>query len=114
MRFLVLTLLITLAGCGFWKSPGEQCLDSFRAELTDPESGRVISFKGGDLDDTFKNLSLKTPLGVSMVDFFKDASQGGSLVYTATNTYGARVQSTRLCAKKDGKWTTFLMPKLSF
>lgn len=64
------------AGCA--KSPGEQCLDSFRQGLKDPESGKVISFKDG------------------------------TLVYTATNSYGARIQGKALCQEtvgEKGKWT---------
>ncbi len=61
-----------IAGCA--KSPGEQCLDSFRANLKDPESGKVVSFSDN------------------------------ALVYTATNSYGARVQGKALCAKAGEKW----------
>ena len=72
---IALVTLALMAGCA--KSPGEQCLDSFRGDLKDPESGKVISF------------------------------QDGTLVYTATNSYGARIQGKALCEEKvgeKGKW----------
>lgn len=67
-------LVSALAGCS--QSPAEQCLDSFRGDLKDPSSGKVIAF----LED--------------------------KLSYTATNSYGARTQGKALCTKgTDGKWT---------
>ncbi len=66
-------LALGLGGCA--KSPGEQCLDSFRLKLKDPDSGKVIDFKE------------KT------------------LAYTATNSYGARIQKKALCKQGlDGSW----------
>jgi hypothetical protein len=55
-------------------SAGQECLDSFKSRLKDPESGKVLSF----------NEQL--------------------LVYTATNDYGGRVQGKALCQVVDGKW----------
>ena len=66
-------LAMVLAGCA--KSPAEQCLDSFRSKLKDPESGKVIVFED-------KTLS-----------------------YTATNSYGARIQGKALCKETSGKWS---------
>jgi hypothetical protein len=54
--------------------PGQQCLDSFKDKLKDPESGRVISFN--------------KPV----------------LVYTATNDYGGRIQGKALCVEANGMW----------
>lgn len=65
-------LTIVVAGCT--PSPGEQCLESFRAELKDPASGKVINFADSEL------------------------------VYTATNSYGARIQGKALCRESAGKW----------
>lgn len=65
---------VTLTGC-LSKSPGEQCLESFKTELKDPDSGKVISF----------NDSI--------------------LVYTATNSFGARIQGRAICKSTDGKWS---------
>lgn len=64
---------LALAGCA--KSAGEQCLDSFRSSLKDPDSGRVIGFTDG------------------------------TLTYTATNSYGARIQAKAICAKSDNQWS---------
>jgi hypothetical protein len=56
--------------------PGILCLNSFKADLKDPDSGKVISF------------------------------ESGVLTYTATNSYGARIQGKALCEKSyDNKWT---------
>lgn len=65
-------VLIALSGCG--ESPAEQCLDSFKTTLKDPNSGQVISFEN--------NL----------------------LTYTATNSYGGRVQGKAMCTQQDDKW----------
>ena len=69
---LALASFVT-AACS--KSPAEECLDSFRASLKDPESGRVINFSEN------------------------------TLVYTATNSYGARTQGKAICANVAGKWS---------
>lgn len=55
--------------------PGNQCLNSFKEKLKDPESGKVISF------------------------------ENFTLTYTATNSYGARIQGKALCKKLAEKWT---------
>ena len=55
--------------------PANQCLDSFRFDLKDPDSGKVLVFKDN------------------------------ILTYTATNSYGARMQGKALCKKSDGEWT---------
>lgn len=66
-------ILMTLPGCG--KTPAEQCLESFKTTLKDPNSGQVISFEN-DL-----------------------------LTYTATNSYGGRVQGKAMCTQGEGgKW----------
>ena len=59
------------------KDPATQCLDSFRSSLKDPDSGKVSDF----------NNSI--------------------LTYTATNSYGARIQGNALCKEsttEKGKW----------
>ena len=57
-------------------SPGEQCLESFKSTLKDPDSGKVVSFKENEL------------------------------IYSATNSYGARTQGKALCNKFGGdKWS---------
>ena len=64
-----------LAGCQQLVDPGIECLQSFASELKDPQSGLVISF------------------------------DNGTLIYTATNSYGARTQGKALCKQQsDGKW----------
>jgi hypothetical protein len=73
---------ISLSACLGQSTPGQQCLDSFKGGLKDPESGKVISFS--------------SHAGLS------DLSE---LIYTATNTFGGRVQSTAYCSFADGKWT---------
>ena len=73
MKLTIAIIFLALAGCKV--APGEECLDSFRSTLKDPESGKVLSF-------------------VDPV-----------LTYTATNSYGARTQGKALCEKVgDGKW----------
>ncbi len=69
-----LLLLFVLTACTPAPDPGAQCLNSFKAELKDPESGKVLSFE--------------PPV----------------LTYTATNSYGARMQSKAYCAKVGDKW----------
>lgn len=78
IRIITLFIPLFLAGC-LTKSPGEQCLDSFRMDLKDPDSGKVISFTESSLTDS-------------------------KLTYSATNTYGARIQKNALCAIVNGKW----------
>ena len=74
MRLLVLALLMFQISDCFAKSPGEECLDSFRMTLKDPESGKVIKF------------------------------EAPTLSYTATNSYGARVQGKALCRQMSEGW----------
>ncbi len=69
------TLLLCLALTACSKDPAEQCLDSFKNTLKDPDSGRVISFENGRLQ------------------------------YSATNSYGARVQGNAICQQNDSGWT---------
>lgn len=54
--------------------PGTQCLNSFKNDLKDPDSGKVISFE--------------PPI----------------LTYTATNTYGARTQGKAHCTQFSKDW----------
>jgi len=72
-NFFSLFILLFLAGC-LTKSPGEQCLESFRMDLKDPSSGEVISF------------------------------EGSKLTYSAKNSYGARTQGKALCYVVNDKW----------
>lgn len=67
-----ITVLMALSGCE--KPPAEQCLESFKTTLKDPNSGQVISFEN--------NL----------------------LTYTATNSFGARIQGKAMCTQEGGKW----------
>lgn len=75
MRMALTAAVICLGIAGCVKPPAEQCLDSFRANLKDPESGKVIGFTDN------------------------------ILTYTATNTYGARVQGKALCVQAGEKWS---------
>ena len=71
-----LPLVLLLTSC-LTKDPATQCLDSFRSNLKDPDSGKVL--------------------------YFKDKV----LTYTATNSYGARIQGKALCSEsiiEKGKW----------
>lgn len=75
MTKLTLLSLTLLLTSCLSQDPGVQCLNSFKSTLKDPDSGKVISF---------------TP---------------PILIYTATNTYGARVQGKALCKiELDKKW----------
>lgn len=71
--FITIPLITMLASC-LAKDPANQCLDSFRSQLKDPDSGKVISLNGN------------------------------TLTYTATNSYGARIQGKALCRESTGKW----------
>ena len=68
-----LVALFALQGC-LDDGPGQQCLSSFKVDLKDPESGKVLSFEDPEL------------------------------TYTATNSYGARIQGKALCVKVGDKW----------
>ena len=72
---IIFTIFIYSFLLGCQKSPGEECLQSFSLTLKDPNSGKVIDFTD--------------PI----------------LTYTATNSYGARIQAKAICYKlTDGKW----------
>lgn len=71
-----LPFVLLLTSC-LTKDPATQCLDSFRSNLKDPDSGKVLDFKDK------------------------------VLTYTATNSYGARIQGKALCREsiiEKGKW----------
>lgn len=71
-----LPLVVLLTSC-LTKDPANQCLDSFRSNLKDPDSGKVLDFKDK------------------------------VLTYTSTNSYGARIQGKVLCKEstiEKGKW----------
>ena len=71
-----LPFVLLLTSC-LTKDPATQCLDSFRSNLKDPGSGKVLDFKDK------------------------------VLTYTATNSYGARIQGKALCREsiiEKGKW----------
>lgn len=68
-----LPFALLLASC-LSKDPANQCLDSFRSDLKDPDSGKVLVFKDN------------------------------VLTYTATNSYGARIQGKAFCKEFNGKW----------
>jgi hypothetical protein len=70
---------IFLIGCAEKESPGEECLASLRMDLKDPDSGKVVSFESGAIF--------------------------GILKYTATNSYGGRIQNTAYCELVNGKWS---------
>lgn len=72
VNFTILLSLL-LSSCQL-NDPGNQCLDSFRLKLKDPDSGKVVSF------------------------------EAPTLIYTATNAYGGRVQGRALCRKVNDKW----------
>lgn len=76
-----ITALIALSGCE--KSPAEQCLESFKTTLKDPNSRQVISFEN--------NL----------------------LTYTATNSFGARIQGKAMCTQEGGKWVRDKLAELN-
>ncbi|MGM9428987.1 hypothetical protein [Hydrogenophaga sp. MI9] len=70
---IALTATLSVSGCLF-DSPGQQCLNSFKQTLKDPNSGKVLEFNES------------------------------KLTYSATNSYGARLQGNALCAEENGKW----------
>lgn len=71
--FSITLLCVFLASCSS-QEPGAQCLESFKATLKDPESGKVIEF------------------------------ENSILTYTATNSYGARRQGKAICTNVGEKW----------
>jgi hypothetical protein len=80
-RYYLAAGIFMLSGCAL-DSPGEQCLESFRLTLKDPDSGKVISYSGN------------------------------ALTYSATNGYGARIQGRALCKKDGDKWMRDLHSEL--
>jgi hypothetical protein len=64
-------------------SAGQQCLNSFKDGLKDPESGKVLRFK--------------EPV----------------LTYTATNTYGGRIQGKALCKQGVSGWERDRLAEMS-
>lgn len=72
-QITTIAALLVLQGC-LVDEPGQQCLNSFKDNLKDPRSGKVISFEDPEL------------------------------VYTATNSYGGRVKGKALCKKQNGTW----------
>jgi hypothetical protein len=62
---------------------GQQCLNSFKDTLKDPESGKVLSFK--------------EPV----------------LTYSATNTYGGRIQGKALCKQGASGWERDRLAEMS-
>jgi hypothetical protein len=74
-KLFLIILPLFLFGC-ISENPGTQCLNSFKATLKDPDSGKVLSF------------------------------DPPTLKYSATNSYGARTQGKALCTQQGvGKWT---------
>ncbi len=68
-KSIFLLFLSFLLAACISKDPANQCLDSFGASLKNPDSGKVFDFS------------------VNI------------LTYTATNSYGARIQGKALCMK---------------
>jgi hypothetical protein len=75
-------VVLAVTGCSetSFGSPGEQCLASFRNSLKDPDSGKVVAFE-------------------------QTSSVSGVLRYTATNSFGARIQGREDCILSSSKWT---------
>lgn len=74
MSKILMVAVICVATAGCVKPVAEQCLDSFRSSLKDPQSGKVIGLT--------HNI----------------------LIYTATNSYGARIQGKALCMQDGDQW----------
>lgn len=72
-KIILFLVVILISGC-ISSNPGEQCLDSFRMTLKDPDSGKVIGF----IEPNLK--------------------------YSATNSYGARTQGNAICTKVGKNW----------
>ena len=75
MKNLIALSSLLFLSACFSDDPGTQCLNSFKSSLKDPDSGKVLDF---------------TP---------------PTLTYSATNSYGARVQGKALCKQHDKKWS---------
>ena len=77
-RVVLAVPLLLLSACNnpFAESSASQCLSTFKSTFKDPESGKILSFN----------------------------EISGVLTYTATNSYGARIQSSALCTKVRDKW----------
>ena len=82
--WLVTSALLT--ACNLLQSKEEQCLQSARLEMKDPDSAKLV----GNLGDR----------GDEMIKVHK----GFWIRYTATNSYGARVSGSMACKESAGKW----------
>lgn len=92
---LISTLILIAPLTVACSSPEEQCLDSFRLELKDPDSAAVVSNLGNR--------------GLEMEDgaFF--------LRYKATNSYGAYVSSNVYCRRgSESKYTREPISELTY
>ena len=77
---------LALAGCNILQSKEEQCLQSGRLDMKDPDSLKVV-----------QNLGDRGQASLQGVDGFW-------LRYSATNSYGGRLSSNMACEKLKGKW----------
>ena len=75
MRTLIALVITILLSACVFEKPETQCLNSFKSTLKDPDSGKVISFNPPEL------------------------------TYSATNSYGARIQGKALCQEYKKEWS---------
>lgn len=79
-------LALALVACNLLQSKEEQCLQSGRLSMKDPDSGKVVENLGG------------------RGDAFTQSAGGFWLRYSATNSYGGRVAGNMACENSKGKW----------
>lgn len=86
MKLIFVLAIVALPGCNLIQSKEEACLQSFRLELKDPDSAKVV-----------QNLGQRGGVAPTDVEFFW-------LRYKATNSFGAYISTDVACEKEDGKW----------
>lgn len=79
--WLVTSALLT--ACNLLQSKEEQCLQSIRLQLNDPDSAKLV-----------QNLGDRGEVDMAVV----------WIRYSATNAFGARVSTNMACVMSGGKW----------
>ena len=81
-----LVVAASLAACNLLQSKEEQCLQSARLQMKDPDSAKVVQ----SLGDRGHGITR--------------SSSGFWIRYSATNSYGARVSKNMACVKTESSW----------
>ena len=86
-RIICVSLVgLALAGCNMLQSKEEQCLQSARLDMKDPDSLKVVQNLGDRGQESMRSVG------------------GFWLRYSANNSYGARISSNMACMRQEGNW----------